>query len=115
MKRDKVVKDISIIGCITSTDRDEDNNARAVVISTDKEDYLVEAKGLGRDFLLMEGEEVAVKGKLIIDNSGDSRIRVSTYDLIDDTYYEENDFYYYNEGHDSYGFDFDDDSGEFLH
>ena len=110
MRRDKVVKDISIIGCVTAIDRDDDNEASKIAISTDREDYLVEPRGPGRDLLLMEGEEVAVRGKLIIDNSGDKRIRVSTYDLIDDAYYEENDFYYVDERADVYGYFYDDDS-----
>ena len=102
MKRDKVVKDIRIIGCLTAVERDDNNEACAIVISTDREDYRVEPKGLGRDLLIMEGEEVEVKGKLIIDNGGDKRIRVSTYDLIDDAYYEEYASYDY----------YDDDGGD---
>ena len=109
MRRDKVVKDISVIGCVTAIDRDDDNEACKIVISTDREDYFVEPKGPGRDLLLMEGEEVAVRGKLIIDNSGDKRVRVSTYDLIDDTYYEENDFFYFDEKFDGYDYGYSND------
>jgi hypothetical protein len=36
----------------------------------------------------MEGEEVTVSGKLIIDNGAEKRIRVNNYELIDDTYFE---------------------------
>ena len=108
MRRDKVVKDISTIGCVTAIDRDDENEVCKIVISTDREDYFVEPKGPGRDLLLMEGEEGAVRGKLIIDNSGNKRIRVSAYELIDDTYYEENDFYYVDEHFDGYGYSNDD-------
>ena len=111
MKRDKVVKEVSIIGCVTATERDDDNEASAIVISTDREDYPVEPKGLGRDLLIMEGEEVMVKGKLIIDNGTEKRVRVSAYDLIDDAYLEENDFHYVNKEFDGYDYGDDEDPG----
>ena len=63
----------------------------------------------------MEGEDVVVKGKLIIMNGEEKRIRVSTYDLLDDAYYEEDDFYYFKEAYENVDFDFDDDSGDLYY
>ena len=94
MKRGKLSKDVMIIGHVIATARDDDDEASAIIISTDREDYIVEPNRLGRELLTMEGEEVEVKGRLVIDNAGDKRISVRTYDLIDDTYFEDDDFDY---------------------
>jgi len=94
MKRGKVAKDIIIIGCVTATERDDDDEASAIVISTDRENYIVENNRLGRELLAVEGEEVEVKGRLVIDDNGDKRIRVRTYDFIDDSYLENDDVDY---------------------
>ena len=97
MKRGKVAKDVIIIGCVTATERDDDNEASAIVISTDRENYTVENNRLGRELLAMEGEEVEVKGRLVIDDSGNKRISVRTYDFIDDGYFENDNIDYDNE------------------
>jgi len=92
MKKAKVAKDVTIIGTVTATGRDDDGDVNAIIISTDREDYLVESNRLGRELLEMEGEEVEVRGRLIIDADGNHRISVRSYDFIDDTYDEDDDY-----------------------
>jgi len=110
MKKGKVAKDVSIVGCVTATGYDDDGRVNAIVISTDKEDYIVELNMLGKELLEMEGEEIDLKGRLTVDADGNKRISVRSYEFIDDAYDEDNDEDYgENYGDDDYDEDYDQD------
>jgi hypothetical protein len=113
MKKNRAAKDLTVTGYVTATERDGDGEASAGVIFTDKENYIIEPNRLGRELLDMEGEEVEIKGRLVVDNDGNQRISVRAYDFIDDTYDEEDDLDYEDEDEDydedEDNFDYDDD------
>ena len=85
MKWGKVAKDITVTGNVIVTERDDYGDEICIVISTDREDYIVEPNRLWKKLLDIGDEEVEVKGRLLIADDGNKRIYVRKYESIDDS------------------------------
>ena len=95
----------TIVGYIIPSEWDNEDNVISISISTDDDDYLVELNKQGEELFDFLDEDVEATGIIREDKDGTKRIRVTSYEVIEDTdeeYEEEDDF----------GFDEDDEEEE---
>jgi uncharacterized membrane protein YcgQ (UPF0703/DUF1980 family) len=102
MKKDKTPKEETIVGYIVPNEWDNEDNVIAISISTDDDDYLVEMNKLGEELFDFLDEDVEVTGMVREDRDGTKRIRVTSYEVLEDV---DEEF----EDDDDFGYDDDDE------
>ena len=103
MKKDKAPKEETIVGYVVPSEWDNDDNVVAISITTDDDDYLVEMNKLGEELFDFLDEDVEVTGTVREDRDGTKRIRVTSYEVledVDDEYDEDDDYGYDDEDED---------------
>lgn len=103
MKKDKAPKEETIVGYVVPSEWDNDDNVVAISISTDDDDYLVEMNKLGEELFDFLDEDVEVTGTVREDRDGTKRIRVTSYEVLEDVedeFGEDDDYDYDDEDED---------------
>jgi uncharacterized membrane protein YcgQ (UPF0703/DUF1980 family) len=95
-------KEETVFGYVVPSEWDSDDNVVAISITTDDDDYVVELNKLGEELFDFLDEDVEVTGIVREDKDGTKRIRVTSYEVLEDTEDE------YDEDED-YDFDNDDE------
>lgn len=103
MKKEKKQKEVTIRGFVTPEEWDNDDNVIAIGISTDDDDFLVEINKLGEELFDFLDEDVEVTGIVREDKDGTKRISITSYEVLDTDYEDEEDYD---------GYDYDDDGDE---
>ena len=97
MKKEKAPKEETIVGYVVPSEWDNDDNVVAISISTEDDDYLVEMNKLGEELFDFLDEDVEVTGSVREDRDGTKRIRITSYEVLEDAedeYEEDEDFGY---------------------
>jgi len=95
MKKDKTAKEETIVGYVVPSEWDSDDNVVSIAISTEEDDYLVEMNKLGEELFDFLDEDVEVTGLVREDRDGTKRIRITSYEVledVDDDFEEEEDY-----------------------
>ena len=95
MKKDKTMREETIVGYVVPSEWDSDDNVVSIAISTEEDDYLVEMNKLGEELFDFLDEDVEVTGVVREDRDGTKRIRITSYEVledVDDDYEEEDDY-----------------------
>jgi uncharacterized membrane protein YcgQ (UPF0703/DUF1980 family) len=103
MKKDKTAKEETIVGYVVPSEWDNEDNVVAISISTEEDDYLVEMNKLGEELFDFLDEDVEVTGLVREDRDGTKRIRITSYEVledVDDEYEEEDDYNFDEEDED---------------
>jgi hypothetical protein len=103
MKKTSPPKEETIVGYVVPSEWDSDDNVVAISICTDDDDYVVELNKLGEELFDFLDEDVEVTGVVREDKDGTKRLRVTSYEVVEDKEEE------YNENED---YDYDDDDDE---
>ena len=106
MKKKQQVKEReeTIVGYVIPSEWDSEDNVISISISTDDDDYLVDLNKQGEELFDFLDEDVEVTGIVREDKDGTKRIKVTTYEVIEDADDEE-----YDEEEEDFGFDDEDD------
>jgi uncharacterized membrane protein YcgQ (UPF0703/DUF1980 family) len=84
MKKDKTAKEETIVGYVVPSEWDNEDNVVAISISTEDDDYLVEMNKLGEELFDFLDEDVEVTGLVRDDRDGTKRIRITSYEVLED-------------------------------
>ncbi|MBU2499392.1 MAG: hypothetical protein KKE57_10860 [Proteobacteria bacterium] len=107
MKKKQTVKEReeTIVGYVIPKEWDNEDNVISISVSTNDDDYLVELNKLGEELFDFLDEDVEITGIVREDKDGTKRIKVTSYEVIEDTDEE------YGED-DDLGYDEEDDDDE---
>ena len=96
MKKSKPPRDETVVGYVVPSEWDSEDNVVSISISTDDDDYVVEMNKLGEELFDFLDEDVEVTGTVREDKDGTKRIRVISYEVLEDVEdeYEDEDFSY---------------------
>jgi hypothetical protein len=103
IKKSQPPKEETIVGYVVPNEWDNEDNVVAISITTDDDDYVVELNKLGEELFDFLDEDVEVTGIIRDDKDGTKRIRVSSYEVLEDVedeYEEDEDFNYDKEDED---------------
>ena len=103
MEKNQPQKEVTIVGYVVPSEWDNDDNVVSISISTDDDDYVVEVNKLGEELFDFLDEDVEVTGIVREDKDGTKRIRVISYEVLEDVedeYDEDDDYSYDNEDDD---------------
>lgn len=103
-KQPVMEKEETIVGYIIPSEWDKEDNVISISISTDDDDYLVELNKQGEELFDFLDEDIEAIGIVREDKDGTKRIKVTSYEVIEDTDEE-----YEEEEEEDFGFDDDDD------
>lgn len=70
---------VTIVGTVTAWEWDDDNNATAIAISTEDDDYVVGQNDLGNELLELLDHEVEVTGTVSVNDDDEKVIMVTEY------------------------------------
>src|SRR4030065_2313528 len=86
MKKKQAVteREETIVGYVIPSEWDNEDNVISISISTDDEDYLVDLNKLGEELFDFLDEDVEVTGIVRDDKDGTKRIRVTSYEVLED-------------------------------
>lgn len=106
MKKKQTVKEReeTIVGYVIPSEWDNEDNVISISISTDDDDYLVELNKLGEELFDFLDEDVEVTGIVKDEKDGTKRIKVTSYEVIEDAdeEYDDEDFGYDDDDEDEY-------------
>ena len=91
MKTNQPQKEETIVGYVVPSEWDNDDNVVAISISTDDDDYVVEVNKLGEELFDFLDEDVEVTGIVREDKDGTKRVRVTSYEVLEDVDDEDED------------------------
>jgi hypothetical protein len=103
IKKSQPPKEETIVGYVVPSEWDNEDNVVAIGISTEDDEYVVELNKLGEELFDFLDEDVEVTGLVRDDKDGTKRIRVTSYEVLEDTedeYEEDEDLNYDNEDED---------------
>jgi hypothetical protein len=106
MKKSQPPKEVTIVGHVTPSDWDTDDNMIGISVATDAEEYVVELTRTGEELFDFLDETVKVTGIVRSDRDGTQRIRVADYEVLDEM---DEDSY---GGNEDYTHDLDDEKGK---
>jgi hypothetical protein len=110
MKKEKPGKEVTIKGFVAADEWDDRDNVVGIAISTDDEDYRVELNKTGEELFDFLDEDVEVTGMLREDRDGNKSIRVTSYELLEEEEYEDEEGYLGDEDYDDSDLDDDDEN-----
>jgi len=84
MKKSKPPRDETIVGYIVPSEWDSEDNVVSISITTDDDDYAVEMNKLGEELFDFLDEDVEVTGTVREDKDGTKRIRIISYEVLED-------------------------------
>ncbi len=84
IKKSEPPKEETIVGYVVPNEWDNEDNVVAISISTDDDDYVVEVNKLGEELFDFLDEDVEVVGIIRDDKDGTKRIRVTSYEVLED-------------------------------
>ena len=96
-KKYKPTNEVTILGYLTPSEWDDDDNVVSVAISTDDDYYVVELNGLGEELFDILDEDVEVTGIVEKERDGTNRITVTSYEVLSEDDYEEDEGWGYDE------------------
>jgi hypothetical protein len=102
MKKSKPPRDETIVGYVVPSEWDSEDNVVSISITTDDDDYVVEMNKLGEELFDFLDEDVEVTGTVREDKDGTKRIRVISYEVLEDV----------DDGDEDGDFSYDDDEDE---
>ena len=102
MKQSKPPREETIVGYVVPSEWDSEDNVVSISISTDDDDYVVEMNQLGEELFDFLDEDVEVTGTVREDKDGTKRIRVISYEVLEDV----------DDGDEDEDFSYDDDEDE---
>ena len=79
MRRKRQGQKMTIVGFVTPSDWDDDDDVIEISISTDDSDYIVESNKKEEELFDLLGEDVKVTGIVTEDGVGIKRINVTSY------------------------------------
>jgi len=87
MKKKQPVKEReeTIVGYVLPAEWDNEDNVISISISTEDDDYVVELNKLGEELFDFLDEDVEVTGVIREDRDGTKRIRVTNYEVLEET------------------------------
>ena len=106
MKKSEPPTEVTIVGHVTPSAWDNDDNMIGISVATDDEDYVVELTRTGEELFDFLDENVKVTGILRTNRDGTQRISVTNYEVLDNM---DEDSYGGNEDHTH---DLDDEEGK---
>lgn len=95
MKKSQPPKEVTIVGHVTPSAWDNDDNMIGISIATEDEDYVVELTRTGEELFDFLEENVKVTGIVRTDREGTQRISVTNYDVVDEDPYGGNEDHTY--------------------
>ena len=84
MKKGKPPREETIVGYVVPSEWDSEDNVVSISITTDDDDYVVEMNKLGEELFDFLDEDVEVTGTVRDDKDGTKRIRVISYEVLED-------------------------------
>lgn len=102
MKKSKPPREETIVGFVVPSEWDSEDNVVSISITTDDDDYVVEMNKLGEELFDFLDEDVEVTGTVREDKDGTKRIRVISYEVLEDV----------DDGDEDEDFSYDDDEDE---
>jgi len=103
MKKKEPSEEITITGYVTAADWDWNDVVSAVKVETDDGDYVVAPNRLGEELFAEVDNEVEVTGILREDRDGTKRISVTSYEVLIESDYGEDDDYEYDDDGQEFG------------
>jgi hypothetical protein len=103
IKKSEPPKEETVVGFVVPNEWDNEDNVVAISISTEDDEYVVELNKLGEELFDFLDEDVEVTGIIRDDKDGTKRIRVTSYEVLEDAEdesEEDEDFNYDNEDED---------------
>jgi autonomous glycyl radical cofactor GrcA len=99
MKKTKPPREETIVGYVVPSEWDSEDNVVSISITTDDDDYVVEMNKLGEELFDFLDEDVEVTGTVREDKDGTKRIRVISYEVLEDAEdeYDDEEFSYDDE------------------
>jgi len=89
MKKSKLPREETVVGYVIPSEWDSEDNVVSITIATDDDDYVVEMNKLGEELFDFLDEDVEVTGTVRDDKDGTKRIRVISYEVLEDVEDEE--------------------------
>jgi hypothetical protein len=112
MVTENVKKEVTITGFVAATEWDDNDNAIAIEIFTDDDNYRVDNNKQGEELFDFLDEEVEVTGFTREDRDGGKWISVTSYEVLDEEDDEEYDDYEEYGEYDEYDEDDEDDEND---
>jgi len=84
IKKSEPPKEETIVGYVVPNEWDNEDNVVSISISTDDDDYVIELNKLGEELFDFLDEDVEVTGIIRDDKDGTKRIRVTSYEVLED-------------------------------
>ena len=84
MKKSKPPRDETIVGYVVPSEWDSEDNVVSISITTEDDDYVVEMNKLGEELFDFLDEDVEVTGTVREDKDGTKRIRIISYEVLED-------------------------------
>ena len=84
MKRGESPGEVTLVGYVTPSKWDQDDNVIGVSIATDERDYAVEIDKVGQELFDFVDDIVEVTGLAIAGKGGSHRIKVTVYRVVDE-------------------------------
>ena len=91
VKKNEPPKEETIVGFVVPSEWDNDDNVVAITIATDDDDYVVELNKMGEELFDFLDEDVEVTGIVREDKDGTKRVRVTSYEVLEDADDEDED------------------------
>ena len=84
MNRRESPREVTLVGYVTPSKWDQDDNVIGVSIATDERDYGVEIDKVGEELFDFVDETVEATGLAIVGKGGSHRIKVTSYRVVDE-------------------------------
>lgn len=113
MATENVKNEVTIIGFVTATEWDDNDNVVSIEISTDDDNYMVDNNKQGEELFDFIDEEVEVTGFIREDRDGGKWISTTSYEVLDEEDDEDYEDYEEYDEYDEYDEDGEDDEYDF--
>ncbi|MEW6666084.1 MAG: hypothetical protein AB1512_12805 [Thermodesulfobacteriota bacterium] len=84
MKRGESPREVTLVGYVTPSKWDQDDNVIGVSIATDERDYAVEIDKVGEELFDFVDDIVEATGQVTRGKGGSHRIKVTSYRVVDE-------------------------------
>ncbi|MBN1105327.1 MAG: hypothetical protein JXL84_18090 [Deltaproteobacteria bacterium] len=84
MKRGESPREVTVVGYVTPSKWDQDENVIGVSIATDQGDYAVEIDRVGEELFDFVDDVVEATGLVVAGKGGSHRIKVTGYRMVDE-------------------------------
>jgi hypothetical protein len=84
MKRGESPREVTVVGYVTPSKWDQDDNVIGVSIESDEKEYAVEIDRVGEELFDFVDDLVEATGVVIVGKGGSLRIKVTSYRVVDE-------------------------------